>query len=168
MKLGPDVPYTKIKKVRETTEEQPYLGLGGKKAHLGAPHRVKNQKFPNIDIYIYIYIYIYISLSLSIYIYIHIYIYIYIKYIFISIDYKFYVLSEKYKNHLLEINRKPPRGKVTSGTPRRGKTRFSKNGHIFYTFWKIKELYAQNQQKTPLGQNSFNWYLCIYHCIDAV
>ena len=132
MKFGPDIPYTKIKKVRETTEEQPYLGLGGKKAHLGAPHRVKNQSF-QIQTCISIYISIYIYLSLSIYIYIHIYIYIYIKYIFISIDYKFYVLSEKYKNHVLEINRKPPRGKVTSGNSPQGENKvFQKRPYFLY------------------------------------
>ena len=92
-----------------------------------------------------------------------------------SIDCKFYVLSEKYKNYILKINRKLPRGKIASEDSHMVKNEvfqiwpyYISIDCKFYVLSENIRTICTKSTETPSGQNSFNWYLCIHHCIDTV
>ena len=95
----------------------------------------------------------------------------------ISIDCKFYVLSENYKDHMLKINRNTPsRQNIPWGLPLGWKMRFSKNDHVIYQSIENFVLFLKKNIRTVCSKSTENHpggkiailYMCIHHCTDTV
>ena len=96
-----------------------------------------------------------------------------------SIDYKFYVLSEKYKNHMLKTHRNPSQGSIAlCSLARWWYMKVSMPGHITRTLninrlqilctcRKVEELHGINQTQAPTIIAKFSFLACPHPFLPA-